>query len=348
MTSRIFAVIWLTLVTGCGFGSTRQREDYRFFATDGRIYALENGGGYGNEGPLYASDDVGQTWTKANTPDATCDLTGNGRESFALTSKGEIWNRVGNDEPWKLLKQGSSTAFGPREYLYHVSASKEGTVCVAANKELWLLDRSGKLVKRFSSPKSSASPGKERFLRAWFADADEQKLIVEASPFAVYVLDLPKQELISWTDGVKGEPPGGMHGPCRVIQHGDRYLMSTHDGVYIADGLLMPWRRLTQSVDLDDYLRQQFCRAFCSFDSAEDQWLMADGAGIHLMRGGKKLRTVFTDKPDEHDLIQDITLHEGRYFVSFYRLKEGVLGVVLSEDLSSWKTLSLGTEHLSE
>src|SRR5579863_109329 len=170
MPNRSLAAIWLTLVAGCGFTTVPQQEACNFFVADGRLYALQSDASYGTEGPVYASDDGGQTWTKAKTPEATCALAASGGESFALTSKGEIWKRLAGDESWTLLKQGHSAAFASREYLYDVSVSKDGTVCVAACEELWLLDRSGQRTQRFGSPERSSSPlGREMFLRTCFA-----------------------------------------------------------------------------------------------------------------------------------------------------------------------------------
>lgn len=308
----------------------------------GRMYALLSGGSYGSEGPIYTTEDSGRTWAKTNYPTATCDLTADGSSLFSLTSNGEIWTKPTGDDRWNVLKRRSAASLGQREYLYGILASTEGTLCVTAATELWLLDRNGNFLERLQSQKTSSTPlGRELFVRAWFASDDEKKIIVEANPYAVYVLDLPERTLTRWSEGVEIRHPDGMTGPARVIRHGDGFLMSTYDGVYEADGLQEPWHRVSKPMASNDGGAQMHCRAFCSFDPSSGQWLMADGVGIHVMQRGEKLRTVFTDGPDEHDLILDITPYDGRYFVSFARLKKDALGVVLAGDLSQWETLSL-------
>ena len=343
MNKWIYVATLLAVVAGCNWSTTPQKKMGRFFVTGGRLYVLLGNGSYGSEGDVYTTDDSGRTWTKADVPQSTCDLASNAQERFALTSKGEIWWKGAGEEAWTALKRGQSTMFGKQEYLYSILAAKDGTLCVATNEDLRIMDRNGKLLTRLPSPKWSTAPmDRELFCRVLFASDDEREVILETDPFSLYVVDLAKPKLQPWTDGIEGERPDGMYGACKVIRHGDGFLMSCHDGVYMADGVLKPWRRVSSKrTTPDDYLRQEYCRAFCSFDASKEQWLMADGSGIHLMEGGRKLRTVFEDKADDHDLIVDITPHDGKYFVSFARLKPGVLGVALSGDLSRCETLLL-------
>lgn len=333
----------LLVLGGCGWAQPSAITSSRFLVADGRLYARLSGGAYGTKGPLYATDDAGRTWIDAKAPKATYDLASNGEECVALTTAGEIWSKPARDGMWTLLKRSGSTEFGRPDYLYGVVVAKDGTLCVLEGEGIRLLDRTGHELKRFPARQGSSSPlDRELYSRVWCSGPDEREAIVEASPFAVYVVDLPKRTLTRWTDGLSDRRPEGLYGPCRVVRHGDGFLAVNHDGVYIADGLLKPWRELWKPLVDDDDLGTAYCRALCTFDSSNDKWLLADDSGIHLMHRAKKLRTVFMDKVDEHDLILDIIPFEGRYFVSFARLKEGVLGIVLSGDLSHWETITIG------
>ncbi|HEX5446777.1 MAG TPA: hypothetical protein VFW87_23365 [Pirellulales bacterium] len=260
---------------------------------------------------------------------------------------GEIWKKPAEGDRWSILKRRSGAGLGQREYLYHILASKNGTLCVTAAAEILLLDRNGADLQRVKPPhQSSTTLRRELFFRAQFAADEEAKIIVEANPYTVYVLDLRKGALTRWNDGVETLPPDGMAGPARIVPHGDGFLMSTYDGVYVADGVLEPWRRISKPTEPDDYVAQKYCRAFCSMDAPTNQWLMADGAGIHVMQEGEKMRTVFVDKPDQHDLVLDITPFGGNYFISFARLKGDTLGVRLAGDLSHWESLSLAEKPI--
>jgi hypothetical protein len=333
LTARISACVLLLVLAGCGWSQPSPPKQSRFLVDDGRLYALL-------DGDTYTTDDAGRTWIDATAPKATYDLTSNGQETFAITMTGEIWSKRGRDGMWTVLKRSGSTGFGQRQHLYSLVAAKDRTLCVLAEDGIRLLDRTGHELERLPGRQGSSSPlDRELYWRVRFAGPDQREAIVEASPFAVYVLGVSQRTLTRWTDGMSERRPPGLWGPCRVVRHGDGFLADNHDGVYVADGLLKPWRALWKPLVDDDGLGTADCRALCTFDSSNDQWLMADTSGIHLMHRAQKLRTVFVDKMDEHDLILDITPFEGRYFVSFARLKEGVLGIVLSGDLSHWETI---------
>ncbi len=284
LSIRIPACILLLVLAGCGWSHPGAPTTSRFLVADGRLYGLLGGGAYGTKGPLYTTDDAGRTWIDAKAPRATYDLTSNGQESFALTTAGEIWSKPDRDGKWALLKRYVPTEFGQPEHLYSVAAAKDGTLCVLAREGVRLLDRTGHELVRLPARQESSSPlDRELYHRVRFAGPDEREAIVEASPFAVYVLGLPKRTLTRWTEGMSESRPEGLYGPCLVVRHGDGFLAANHDGVYVADGLLKPWHSLWKPLVGDDDLRTADCRALCTFDASNDQWLMADDSGIHLM-----------------------------------------------------------------
>jgi hypothetical protein len=303
---------------------------WRFVTANDRLFAIEEGNGYGTERSVHTSDDLGESWRPFDAPARTHSLAGDGHELFALTSTGEIWRRGDDRQPWTVIKRGAR-----REYLYGILASSAGKLIVTEMDAVTIYDRDGTVLHRFASPNNSAGPlERERFVDSQLADADERHVIVEANPYALYVIDLDEAKLVPWAEGLDARPPQGLHGPCRVCRHGDRYLLRSHDGIHVADGLLQPWRPLVQPSG--GFMTAGPYRSLLSFDADRDQWLLADNRGIQLMRGGQEVKTVFADRPDPHDLIQQITPYRDEFFVSFYRLKDGCVGVRLAGDLSDW------------
>ncbi len=312
---------------------------WRFLVANDRLYAIGSGSSYGTEGPIYTTDDFGHTWTRLEAPKATCDLAGDGRVLYALTSTGDLWTKAPSDKAWSRLRRSSGNG-----YLYSVLVSRAGTICLAGSEEIVLLDSRGNLIERFPAPRgSSADPlSRTLFVRAFFATSDEEHIVIEANPFAVFVLDLTNRTLAGWTEEMNSEREDGLHGACRVAHHGNRFLMSSHDGIYVAEGLLKPWRKLlSMGGAYEELLRGNFCRAFSSIDASTDRWLMADGTGIYVMQGQKQGRRVWAEEEGDCHLVLDIIQYRGRYFVSFARLASDAIGIVLQADLSGVQTLRL-------
>jgi hypothetical protein len=342
--------VFLTILNGCNPASVPEPEKcegigppvmahadssrntsvstWRFLVTDDGLYALGEGTSYGTEGPIYTTNDNGQTWSPFYAPVATRELAGNGNLLYALTSKSELWSRRAADKEWSLIRRDSPYAF-----LYGVILGRKGTTCITGAGEIIFLDQQGKMLEHFQAPSRSV------FARSSFATPDEQQIIVEASPFTVFVFDIAHRKLMPWTEGLNPNLPDNLFGACKVAQHGNKYLLNYYDGIYVADGFSKPWRRLSKRVTQEDLFRGNFCRTLCSFDASTDRWLMADEAGIYLMQGQNQERRVWSQQGDECALIADIVPYAGRYYVSFIRLKPNVLGIALSGDLSDIEVL---------
>jgi hypothetical protein len=312
---------------------------WRFVVANDRLYAIGSGSSYGTEGPIYTTDDFGDSWSRLDAPKATRDLAGDGRVLYALTSTCEVWSRAPGDKAWSHLRRGSGNG-----YLYSILVGKAGIICLTGIEEILLLDSRGKLIERLATPGRPPADllSKTLFGRAFFADADEKQIVVEANPFTVFVVDLPNRTLVRWTDGMGSKSEGGVCGPCRVEHHGSGFLMNSHDGIYIAEGLLKPWRKvLSMGGDYESLLRGNFCRAFSSLDASTDRWLMADGAGIYAMQGSRQERKVWAEEEGDCHLVLDIQPFQGRYYVSFARLTGDTIGTVVPTNLSNVQTLHL-------
>lgn len=259
----------------------------------GQLYVIEIDNAFGTVPAVYAIDGTGVVRIETDVPGNTISLAAGGGELFALTSNGEVYRRPLDGHDWTRIRRGTASAFTQPEYLYSILASSDGTIYLTGIANILVLDRAGVLQKTISTPEPFVNVlDSVGFVRAAFATDDERQIVIEATPYHVYVLDATTHQLKPWMDGIEGRPEF-VHGPGRVVRHGDQFLMHVHDGLYVADGLLQPWRRKLVAEKPEDLVANQYCRGFCSLDAADDRWLMADGAGIHVMQGAKRLQTVY-------------------------------------------------------
>jgi hypothetical protein len=326
------AFLALFVASGVGCGKREPALTYRFVVANDRLFAIEQGSSYGTEQAVYTTDDLGDDWTAIDAPHRTCALAGNGRDIFALTSRGGIWCRRFEANSWTEIKPGT----GRSEYLYSIAADSSGRIATTGPDAVTLYDNGGTVLHRFSSDVAS-----DLFVNAFFCGDKDEYLVVESNPFSVFVVDLQAENMQRWNDGFESAPPTGLSGPCRVRPHGDQFLASRHDGVYVASGLLQPWQKLSEEIRHDDYLGGGFCRDLVSHEASTDAWLVAKDSGIHVMKGSSQEETLFDDSEDDHDLILSITPFRKHYFVSFARLRNGCVGARISRDLSSWQALYL-------
>ncbi|MCA9100625.1 MAG: hypothetical protein KDA63_05735 [Planctomycetales bacterium] len=306
---------------------------YRFVVASDHLYAIEEGTFYGSEQAVYATNDLAEHWNKIGAPHKTCALAGNESSIFALTSLGGVSRtRVGSDS-WTQIKPGK----GQSEYLYHICADSTGRIATIGAEVITVYDEDGTVAQTFHSDTSSGL-----FVSAFFSGHDERFLIVEANPFSVFVVDLKTNKIKSWEDGFESPPPPELRGPSRVRPHGDRFLASLHDGIYVSSGMFKPWQKLSGDFKHEDsVLGGSFCRDLVSHNAEADEWLIATNSGIQLMKESSQVRTVFVDKRDDHELILGVTPFEDCYFVSFARLRNGCIGVRIAKDLSSSQALYL-------
>lgn len=340
-------LVLLPAIIGCGPASDMSAT-FRFASENDRLFAIEAGDSYGTERGAIVSDDAGTTWNRFEVPNRTIDLAGNGKTLFAVTSEGGIWKQSSDDKKWIQLDKG------PSRYLFDALAARDGRLVVTRFDNVTIYSADGRPAHRFGMP-NAADAGAETnrfFVRSHFADENQRFVIVEGNPFLVFVIDLESNEMTPWTNGLS-VPPEGEAGPASVRRHGDRFLVRQFDGIYAADGLHEPWRPLVMAGSDLDLTLASFCRDLITYDAAADQWLFADDAGVHLMQGDKRLRTVFEDitapndyegVSDDHDLITGLTSYGSDYYISFARLKNGCIGVKLKGDLSSWEALKLTTQ----
>lgn len=326
-----FAVtVFLVLILMLQRTRSVQLPWYRFIAANNQLFAIEIADAYGTEQGVYVTRDLGATWDVVESPSKVCALAGNGERLVVATSTGEVWHKKTDDMNWtKLWRSGVA-----HPYYYCVLLSKSGDTFVVGKDSVLWINSLGKLVHEFSKP-APLSDHEELLFNATFANDEEKQLIIEASPFAIYVLDLESRKLSPWTD-VEGGTPSNLDGPGRVRPLGSQFLLSHPSGVHISNGLLEQWKMLNPAIRKDDTIGGNFCRDLFSHSSAPEQWIVATNAGVHLMDGADEVRTIYTDKPGDHYLIREFTQHEGHYFVSFARLTNDCMGIRLSPDLSIW------------
>ncbi len=298
-------------------------DNYRFVVANDKLFAVRHGGSYGTETGALSTADDGDSWTEIDVPHKTISLGGHDGRLIALTSNAELFTQEENGTNWKRFWSSSG-----QRYIYDLSCAPTGEIYLASADGIIEVESDGSTSRKYDSPNGTMC------VRVFFAD--DQNLVVSCNPFQLAVLDTNLKQLVGWNDGFSTLPDDGMHGPCKVKIHGKRFLASRSDGIYIAEGLLQPWRILNDEIRHEG-LNNEFCRDLNSYDS-NDKWLVATGSGIHLMQGGKRVETVFEDVGDDHNLILEITPFGSQYFISFARLKNSI-GVRLAEDAKEWTTL---------
>lgn len=156
------------------------------------------------------------------------------------------------------------------------------------------------------------------------------------------MIDLQTRDMQLWNEGFRKAPPEGMSGPIQVREYGDGFLANAYDGIYFSPGLLEPWQPLTKELQQKDYFAGYFCRDLASHQPDRNEWLMARNAGIVLMHKSTEEELIYEDVADDLDLIDAVTPFEDHYFVSFYRHRNGRMGVRISKDFQETKELTLG------
>lgn len=311
---------------------------YRFISANDKLYAIEYASSYGTEQGLFVTHDLGETWEAFESPKNTYALAGNGKQLVAATSTGEVWHKIADDIPWNKLWQ-SATA---NPYYYCVLLSKRGDTFVVGKDSILWINADGNLEHEFPKPSGISDP-EELLVNASFANDEEKQLIVEANPCDIYVLDLDSRSLSPWND-VEGDAPPDVNGPGRVRPMGTQFLLSHPSGIHLSNGLLQPWKMLNAAIRQDDTIGGNFCRDLYGHSDAPEQWIVATDSGIQLMEGTDEVRTIYTDRPGEHYLIREFTQHDGHYFVSFARLKNGCMGIRLTPDLATWHPVRKATD----
>lgn len=327
----MFRLTTLAVITvACvGCGQVHGPSTYRFVVANDRLFAIEEEPSYGTERQCFVTDDLGDHWNLFAAPDKTRALTGNGSDLFALTSRGGIWCRRLGSDSWSQIKLDSRRD----EYTYSIAADSTGKLVTAGAHAVTLYQDDGTLLHRYGSDSSTPL-----FFNAFFAGPNEEYVVVEANPYSALVIDLQTQEMIPWKAGFDPKIPAGLTGLCHVRTHGEQFLASRHDGIYLASGVLEPWHKLSNEIRHEGYLGGNFCRDLISHDAHTDQWLVARNSGVHLMQGASEHLTVLTDAHDDHDdhdLILAIVPFRQYYFVSFSRLKNGCIGLRIPRDLST-------------
>lgn len=320
------------MISSCGGTHSVENPMYRFDVANDTLFAIASNPSSLAQIAVYQSDDLGETWMLSDVPAETRDLAGNGHDLYALTSNSDIWVLGEGSTGWQVFNDEARAS----DYLYKIDVDTSGRVVSGGKDGLRLYDQEGRVTSKYDSEDRWHILGNARFL-----SGDEQILLAEADPFQLYVIDLRTQEQILWTEGFRTSPPEGLHGPCRVREHGDGFLVSTYDGIYFAPGLLEPWQPLTQELDLSKYFAGYFCRDLTSHYPEQDEWLMARNAGIYLMHESTEEELIYEDVADDLDLIDAITPYRDHYFVSFNRHQNGLMGVRISQDLKEVKVLTL-------
>jgi hypothetical protein len=309
---------------------------YRFVAANDRLFAIEMGSGYGTEVAVYVTDDVGDTWRRTDFPAKTLSIAGNGVELFALTSDGMVWCQSQDERPWTLVTSLDG------DHQYSLLADKQGRFLVSGINRLTWHAEDGEVLREFEVDRINGV--NVLFGDAQFISKDEQRVVVEANPDSVFVVELQEGTLSAWSDGLP-EVPTNVGGIGHVRPFGSRFLLGRGDGVFQAASLGEPWRLLTSEFRITDALDTELCRDLIVYDPQDQQWLIATNAGIHLMEGKRILRTVFRDTTtnhataDDHGLIMQIVPFRGYFFVSFVRLKNNAMGVRLNHSLDDWQTM---------
>jgi hypothetical protein len=313
--------------------SSKPDVSYRFVVAGDQLFAIENGGSYGTEQRLLTTDDLGATWREFDAPKYTVDVDGRDGDLVALTSRDEIWRKGKNDASWQRIRSSP----GGREYSYDILLASTGEIIVTTKDAVTVYDSAGRSQRRYASPSADLL-----FTSARFAADDEQHVLVEASPSAVYVIDRAAQDMTLWPRDL--EPlPENYSSICRIRRYGAGFLLSHPRGIYTAAGLLQPWKLLTDEISFtpETAFDGKFCRDLAAHDSAQDEWLVAADAGVQLMRGADKVKFVYEDRPGDHNLILQMTPYRGQYFVSFARLANGCIGIRIDADLEKWQPLRL-------
>ena len=321
-----YTLLLLTLL-GC-IGPISSEEHYSFIVANDQLFAVRHGGYYGTESGVFTTSDDGQTWAAFNAPAKTLTLCGHEGVLFALTSKAELFRKPEGSSTWTRIWSGTA-----RRHTYDVDCAPSGELYVTSAEGIIVLSPDGAVVREYAAPRETLYVG------AFFAD--DRHLVVSCNPFRCAVVDTVAGTLRDWNEGFSPLADDGLRGPCDIKQHGTRFLAGQRDGIYISDGLMKPWSILNDEIRHEG-LKNEFCRDLCTLDGS-DQWLVATGSGIHLMKGSEKQHTVFEDVKDDHGLILRITPYRSNYFVSFARLNNSI-GVRLDGDLESWHTMRLGAE----
>lgn len=329
----VFAACVIVMITSCGGTHAVENPMYRFDVANGTLFAIESvDGSYGSERAVYVTYDSGETWEPFEAPAKTVDLAGNGWSLYALTSDGDLWGHHGDPRGWHVINDDARA----RDYLYSLDVDSSFRIVTAGKDAVTLYDPEGNLLAKYTSESDRSG-----FLSARFFGDDEQILLVEGTPFLLYVIDLQSRDMKLWNEGFRIAPPEGMSGPAQVREYGDGFLASTYDGIYFSPGLLEPWEPLTEELDLSKYVAGYFCRDLASHHPEQDEWLMARNAGIYLMHESTEEELIYEDVADDLDLIDAITAFEDHYFVSFHRHQKGKMGVRIGQDLKDVKVLTL-------
>jgi hypothetical protein len=311
---------------------------FRFVVANDRLFAIQGGSSYGTEAAVYTTDDGGRTWREFDAPAKTLTLGGNGNVLLSLTSRNEVWRLSSDNSEWERL------ASLPGTHHYSILVDNSGDFLIGGINELTWHDQSGELLRKFAVNR----PRDEHILfgDATFVDDAQDRVLVQANPFSVYLLTIASGEMELWTSELS-PVLSEYSGTDRVQRFGKGYLVAGYDGVYVADGLNKPSQKIHEFRRVGN-LNDEFCRDIASGSEA-DQWLLATNEGIRLFRGTQLVRTVFSDSngdlpnQDDHDLILQVVPFDGAYFVSFARLKNRAIGVRLSGDVERWEAMRLPT-----
>jgi hypothetical protein len=302
---------------------------WTFMTAGDQLFARRGHASFGPAKAIYQATDDG--WTDSDVPLSTISMAKRDGVAYALSNDGELRIKAANGWQRLFREPLSSTS---REYAYHVLASKDGGSVITCARHLSLYDAQGQQTGKIDAPDSEREVF---FIECQFADESESKLIVTAHPYLIYVYDIERQALEPWTEGINERT--STVGPATVRRHGQRYLASKFSNIYVADGLQQPWQLYYHEGNGAEF--DWHCCDLISHDAEQDEWLLADGNGLHLMTGKKKTRTIFTDAPDDHDLILEVTRFRDDYIVSFARLKDGCMGVRVSADLKELSDLRM-------
>ena len=309
------------------WGSSPQSSDhYHFFVASNSLFALRDQGYYGSESGLLTTEDNGNTWQVFDAPERTRALCGISETLFALTSDAELYRNNSENSSWSLIWSDPN-----RRYAYDIVCVGSSELYIVGLDDVLVLSTKGQLIQSYITP-SDMSCHKGSMV-------DDRHLLLTCNPYRLAVIDTIARQLKSWNEGFSIPPDDGLSGPVDVKQHGNRFIACHRDGVYIAETLLSKWEMLNDDFRYKGVTNKTFCRDLLTYDSS-NQWIVANGAGIHRMENGMKMELVFPDTDEEHTLIDSITHFNSYYFVSFYRLKES-MGVRMEGDLKSWRSIPI-------